>query len=602
MDVARAVLDGDVAALDEVVEQFYGGDSGKVRRIERANERIGTERARKRARDAPRRDRRRGRTMGRRWTGRERARARGGTKGGGGSMRSTTRERRRGAKARRRGVDGATRDARREGRTRGRENARIGTSDENLRTDEDGSTRRRQRAEAEKILQSLQEHEQTWTRVDGILETSKNANTKFFALQVLDGVIKYRWGLLPNDQREGIKNFVSNLIIKLSADETTFRRDRAYINKINNVLVQILKHDWPHRWQSFIPDLVGAARTSESLCENCMSILKLLSEEVFDFSRGEMTQDKIRALKTSLNSEFKMIHELCEFVLTHSQKPELIKTTLTTLNAFLSWIPLGYIFESSLLDTLLALAPNPAYRNIAFLCLSEIGGLNVEAKYDAHFIKLYTVAVEHLLGILPRGVNIAQAYANGTDDEQAFVQNLGIFLTQFFKAHIVLLESTAELQQSMLIGIEYLLNISYVEEPEVFKVCLDYWHFMVCDVFQSEGGDAGDFRFGGDVVAQNERGVNRRVLYAAPFSKLRLLMISRMAKPEEVLIVEDENGNIVRETLKDNDVLVQYKIMRETLIYLAHLDHKDTETQMLEKLHAQLNLSLIHISEPTRPY
>jgi hypothetical protein len=34
-----------------------------------------------------------------------------------------------------------------------------------------------------------------------------------------------------------------------------------------------------------------------------------------------------------------------------------------------------------------------------------------------------------------------------------------------------------------------------------------------------------------------------------------------MAKPEEVLIVEDENGNIVRETLKDNDVLVQYKVI-----------------------------------------
>ena len=79
--------------------------------------------------------------------------------------------------------------------------------------------------------------------MDAILETSTNANTKFFALQVLDGVIKYRWGLLPNEQREGIKNFVSNLIIKLSADEATFRRDRAYINKINNVLVQILKHD-----------------------------------------------------------------------------------------------------------------------------------------------------------------------------------------------------------------------------------------------------------------------------------------------------------------------------------------------------------------------
>ena len=52
----------------------------------------------------------------------------------------------------------------------------------------------------------------------------------------------------------------------------------------------------------------------------------------------------------------------------------------------------------------------------------------------------------------------------------------------------------------------------------------------------------------------------RKQLYVIPMSKLRLLMISRMAKPEEVLIVEDENGNIVRETMKDNDVLVQYKV------------------------------------------
>lgn len=55
--------------------------------------------------------------------------------------------------------------------------------------------------------------------------------------------------------------------------------------------------------------------------------------------------------------------------------------------------------------------------------------------------------------------------------------------------------------------------------------------------------------------------MQRRQLYAGPMSKLRQLMICRMAKPEEVLIVEDENGNIVRETMKDNDVLVQYKVI-----------------------------------------
>lgn len=52
----------------------------------------------------------------------------------------------------------------------------------------------------------------------------------------------------------------------------------------------------------------------------------------------------------------------------------------------------------------------------------------------------------------------------------------------------------------------------------------------------------------------------RQKIYSDPMSKLRGLMVSRMAKPEEVIIVEDENGNIVRETMKDNDVLVQYKV------------------------------------------
>lgn len=41
------------------------------------------------------------------------------------------------------------------------------------------------------------------------------------------------------------------------------------------LLVQVLKHEWPARWPRFIPDLVSAAKSSETLCENCMVILKV---------------------------------------------------------------------------------------------------------------------------------------------------------------------------------------------------------------------------------------------------------------------------------------------------------------------------------------
>lgn len=66
-----------------------------------------------------------------------------------------------------------------------------------------------------------------------------------------------------------------------------------------------------------------------------MHILRLLSEEVFDFNRGELTQSKTRMLKAQLNSEFESIHELCHFVLRStdlwSSRPALIKATLSAL-------------------------------------------------------------------------------------------------------------------------------------------------------------------------------------------------------------------------------------------------------------------------------
>lgn len=50
-----------------------------------------------------------------------------------------------------------------------------------------------------------------------------------------------------------------------------------------------------------------------------------------------------------------------------------------------------------------------------------------------------------------------------------------------------------------------------------------------------------------------------------PLRQVRLLMVSRMAKPEEVLVVENDQGEVVREFMKDTDSINLYKNMRETL-------------------------------------
>jgi exportin-1 len=47
-------------------------------------------------------------------------------------------------------------------------------------------------------------------------------------------------------------------------------------------------------------------------------------------------------------------------------------------------------------------------------------------------------------------------------------------------------------------------------------------------------------------------------------------MVGKMAKPEEVLVVETPEGEVVRETMKDTDAIEQYKVMQTTLGWPRH--------------------------------
>lgn len=288
-------------------------------------------------------------------------------------------------------------------------------------------------------------------------------------MQILEGVIRYKWGALPAEQREGIKNYLSNLIIRFTTDEGLFRRESTFVNKLNVALVQLLKQEWPAKWRSFVPDLVAASRTSETLCENSMRILRLLSEEVFDFSKGELTQAKAKELKASLNTEFRLIHELCVFVLLNTRKADLVRATLETLSVYLTWVPLGYVFESNLTEILLQLFPQPPFRNAALQCLTEVGSLAMGPEFNSHFAHFYHVFMAQLQQVVPPSVNIAEAYEKSADEQQRFVQNLALFFTGFFRAHVGLLEAgpSPEAQAELIKGLDYLVNISYVDNTEV---------------------------------------------------------------------------------------------------------------------------------------
>jgi exportin-1 len=380
----------------------------------------------------------------------------------------------------------------------------------------------------------------------------------------------------------------------MSSDADIMAKERVFIGKLNLTLVEILKQEWPHNWPSFIGDLVGSSKTSEVLCENNMQILKLLSEEVFDFSRDQMVTEKVKRMKQSLNGEFSQIFQLCEFVLEHSQKTSLLRVTLQTLQRFLTWIPLGFIFQTKLIDALLnKFFPEPTFRNDALDCLTEIGTLtDLEPQYDPLFRELFTTFLQRLGPIFTPETDLAPAFEYGSEEDQLFIQKLALFLSGFLKAHLKVLEGQ-DSHQVLITGMFYLVRVSEVKETEIFRICLDAWHMLAEDLYKTEHNQANFFDSTTTSRVLNLNGSasnsSRKFLYSPVLSGVRQVMIANMAKPEEVLIVEDENGDIVRETTKDTDVIAQYKTMRDTLVYLTHLNCEDTESIMLAKLTEQVD-------------
>lgn len=185
---------------------------------------------------------------------------------------------------------------------------------------------------ASTLLARFKENADSWTKVDAILEFSSELETKYFGLQILEQLILTKWKALPRDQCEGIKGYIVNMILDISASAEKSEQLKLLLQKLNLVLVQvsffveiqsdnfiwfciqIVKHEWPRLWPSFITDIVGSSRNGQSLCMNNMAILRLLSEEVFDFGTG-LTSARAVQLKQNFCGQFQSVHQLCYEIL-----------------------------------------------------------------------------------------------------------------------------------------------------------------------------------------------------------------------------------------------------------------------------------------------
>lgn len=211
------------------------------------------------------------------------------------------------------------------------------------------------------------------------------------------------------------------------------------------------------------------------------------------------------------------------------------------------------------------------------------------------FVILFAMVMTSVNRMIPPSTNIAAAYSSASDAGQELVLNLALFLSNFLSTHLRAVETEAN-RDVLLNAHLYMVKISQVDEREIFKITLEYWSKLVAELYDEIQalpiGESG-LLMGLSLGSSSGNMLNgmslRKNIYSDVLSNLRLVVIERMVKPEEVLIVENDEGEIVREFMKESDTIVLYKQMRELLVYLTHLDVVDTENILTEKLAKQVD-------------
>ena len=99
-----------------------------------------------------------------------------------------------------------------------------------------------------------------------------------------------------------MRNFMISQVMSTPDQIAGQPNAQSLLNKMNGTLISMVKLEWSNSWQDFIPDICNSASSSINACENALNILKLLSEEVFDFSKGTILKSEVTQFKTQMNS------------------------------------------------------------------------------------------------------------------------------------------------------------------------------------------------------------------------------------------------------------------------------------------------------------
>lgn len=426
-----------------------------------------------------------------------------------------------------------------------------------------------------------------------------------------------RWNILPVEHREGIKQFVAKLVIDYcQIDHNPSSNEAFVLRKLNSTLVEIIKREWPQRWNEIVPDLCRSAQTSQLLCENNLKILTILAEDIFEHGKTNLTSDRQQELTSCLSRDCHHVIGVCEFVFqSHLNTPgsvrvALIQAALRALSIYIQAAPYDYIFSSRVGPILLEnFFDASEFKTDVILCIMSILQLkDTPNKTIQPFLiplmELFALTAAKFSVLPPKIWRIDQLYGNEQHIYEGLLVKICLLLSVFFQTHLFAAQASGQ-SAAVTLGLDILVKCLETPSDEVFKPALEFWHAITCLICTSvdEAKRNSKLNQRTEINSPLDLGFSSApanpppispaeelATFMEPFlSRIRRIMVARMAKPPEVLIVVDEEtGEVTTQLQVDTEETAIHKSMQETFGLLTILNSTDSITIINDKLRAEM--------------
>ncbi|WUR02352.1 exportin-1 (CRM1) [Vairimorpha necatrix] len=443
------------------------------------------------------------------------------------------------------------------------------------------------KSEAEGILLKFKKLSTSCTKVHLILQYSTFQQSHYVALQILEETVKSKWYVLDEENKRKIREYVFQLVI----EKTKGNCQNYVIQELNRIIVEIAKRDWPKRWPNFILDLIDVSTNiSMGVCKNTLEIIKKLNNDINMKGDDRISTVKRRILKNQMKMEFPTIFNFIKRILEYSKVNAvddiLLEATLSTFSGLISSMPVDFIFLTDIVE-LLCEHINSAYSDTCLICLIEIVDLGKD-KTNFKNVNLINANEEKIWIIFTSAFQFLESYMKKFSQEKVFEmyrhmespeKNFIFRISQLFASIFEIYTTCLEYKniQTVRIALEHMILFSRINDSKIFLVLFEMWNKFVFDLYT-------EFPFNNKEPRRNLR----RFEYKGVLAQLLNCLVEKMPRPEEVFIMVDEYGEIIKNKLIETDQIEFYKKMKSCFYHLAFLIEDEMKRYFISKTGAQL--------------